>query len=216
MRSAHVHGGLVLLCMLVIGTVAHAQPPIGGAQHKVPLRETPIEAYGVLCAETPGEVRHAADGETREITYTGIVTSAEPRVAGALTVWLTVKRDARTGGASYIGRMEVRPAGLTGDAAWVGRFSGDLERSQPKEDAAALGRQIVHRRMISTGHGRTGEVRRLLHGTGAFEGSELIFDFRLNEGTRPPKVPERCQGDFELWKGAIVTHREHGAGTTPP
>lgn len=203
MRSALVHVGVILLSASLL-------VPVAAAQHRVPLRETPIEAYGVLCGESPGQVQHAADVATREITYTGAIISDERQVAGALTVWLTVKRDKRTGGGSYIGRMEVRPANLTGDAAWVGRFSGDLDPTLPFDDVAALGRQIVHRRMISTDHGRTGEVRRLLHGTGSLEKMELIFDFRVNEGSRPAaaSLPAGCdKGDFELWKGALVVHR---------
>jgi hypothetical protein len=181
----------------------------GAQQHRVPLRETPIEAYGVICDEKPGTVERTGTMEARETTYTGVVVSEEKRVAGPLTVWLTVRRDTQGGAASYTGRMEVRPWGFTGDATWVGSFSGELDQSMPFDQPAVLGPQIIHRRMISVTHGRTGEVRRLLHGRGALEGLELIFDFRLNEGRRPPDsaLPANCHRDFELWKGAVYAHR---------
>jgi hypothetical protein len=126
----------------------------GAQQHRVPLRETPIEAYGVICDEKPGTVERTGTMEARETTYTGVVVSEEKRVAGPLTVWLTVRRDTQGGAASYTGRMEVRPWGFTGDATWVGSFSGELDQSMPFDQPAVLGPQIIHRRMISSGSSR--------------------------------------------------------------
>jgi hypothetical protein len=204
MRARNIRIGFAFCCAVLAATDGYAQQP-----HRVPLRETPIEAFGVVCDEKAGPTERTGTLESRETTYTGVVLSEEKRIAGPLTVWLTVRRDVKTGGASYIGRMEVRPWGFTGDATWTGSFSGDLEGSMPLDDPAALGPQIIHRRMISVTHGRTGEVRRLLHGRGALEGLELIFDFRLNEGKRPADaaLPPNCHRDFELWKGAIFAHR---------
>jgi hypothetical protein len=204
MRAMRILCGLILSSTALSATIADAQQP-----HRVPLRETPIEAFGVVCDQKTGPTERTGTLESRETTYTGVVLSEEKRIAGPLTVWLTVRRDAKAGGASYVGRMEVRPWGFTGDATWTGSFSGDLDSSMPLDDPAALGPQIIHRRMISITHGRTGEVRRLLHGRGALEGLELIFDFRLNEGKRPADaaLPPNCHRDFELWKGAIFAHR---------
>jgi hypothetical protein len=193
----------------------------GAVQADVPLRPAPLEAYGVLCGAAPGEVElTTASMHTREVTYTGVVLSGDERVAGTLTVLLTITRELDRGTASYSGRILVRPTALGDKGTWEGVFGGEVARPDKWQNVSDMGVDLLHRRALlvrrnvaapvrSARPQEARVVRRLLRGTGELEGMRLVFDHRVNEGVPPSEatLPAGCTADYERWQGLIVDVR---------
>jgi hypothetical protein len=207
---------LTRVLIIVVGLFACAAT--AAAQTTVPLRQAPLEAFGVICEQQAGEIELTTGNvHTRELTYTGVVIAADERVAGTLVYSLTLSRDLEHGSTTYSGHIEVRPTALEGRGEWHGAFGGELARKAQWEDASVLGRDLLHRRTLLARRSVSGPVRsarppelrvvrRLLRGTGELEGMRLVFDHKVAAGVRPPAtdLPAGCANDYELWKGVIV------------
>jgi hypothetical protein len=202
----------VFACVLVATLAGEQAAPAVGC--------TPFEAYGVLCARVSGEAVDVTTNRLmQQVMYTGVVVSDDDRVAGSLSVVMTVERQPGRSRAAYNGRIIVEPTALAGRGAWQGGFAGELRGADARADVLTLGSELLHRRTVRVrrnpatipvpGPPRTRIVRRVLRGAGELAGLRLSFHYPANEGVPPQAgaLPADCLGDYERWTGVVFDGR---------
>jgi hypothetical protein len=128
--------------------------------------------------------------QIRNLTNLGHVVSTNPLVDGPHTVQVNVNINLSSGAGNFWGALEIRPTALAGQGTWVGSFAGHLKGGRLAGDPLTLV-----------------DARIVVHGTGALDGSKLMFDHLINPAFEAPAGPVGCTFNGEVWSGVILDPR---------